>query len=201
MDFQLWILFCVVFLSAAILPGPNVAFSMAQALDHGFKESFPGAIGFGLASGGHAFIVLSGLGLLVSKNPGILFWLKWIGVVYLLYLALKSLRSHTQVAVATSSKCTPLQMFTGAVIVSFTNPKGILTNIILFPTFINKDLPYVPQCIALIATAIVISTSVYAMYMLLARHAAKIFKTKRQMSVVTGVLYIGVATAIATTIK
>lgn len=200
MDFQLWILFCVVFLSAAILPGPNVAFSMAQALDHGFKESFPGAIGFGLASGGHALIVLSGLGLLVSKNPGILFWLKWIGVVYLLYLALKSLRSHTQVAVATSSKRTPLQMFTGAVIVSFTNPKGILTNIILFPTFVNKDLPYVPQCIALIATTIVISTSVYAMYMLLARHAAKIFKTKRQMSVVTGVLYIGVATAIATTI-
>jgi len=200
MDFQLWILFCIVFLSAAILPGPNVAFSMAQALDHGFKESFPGAIGFGLASGGHAVIVLSGLGILVSENPGILFWLKWIGVAYLLYLALKSLRSHSQVLVATSSKRTPFQMFTGAVIVSFTNPKGILTNIILFPTFINKALPYLPQCMALVTTAIFISTSVYAMYMLMARHAARIFRTKRQMSVVTGVLYIGVATAIATTI-
>ncbi|WPN55974.1 LysE family translocator [Pseudomonas sp. P9_31] len=200
MDFQLWILFCVVFLSAAILPGPNVAFSMAQALDHGFKESFPGAVGFGLASGGHAVIVLSGLGILVSNNPDILFWLKWVGVAYLFYLALKSLRSHSQVVVATSSKRTPLQMFTGAIIVSFTNPKGILTNIILFPTFIDKTLPYVPQCIALVATAIFISTSVYSMYMLLARHAAKIFRTKRQMSVVTGVLYVGVAAAIATTI-
>lgn len=200
MDFQLWILFCVVFLSAAILPGPNVAFSMAQALDHGFKESFPGAVGFGLASGGHAVIVLSGLGILVSNNPDILFWLKWVGVAYLFYLALKSLRSHSQVVVATSSKRTPLQMFVGAIIVSFTNPKGILTNIILFPTFIDKTLPYVPQCIALVVTAIFISTSVYAMYMLLARHAAKIFRTKRQMSVVTGVLYVGVAAAIAKTI-
>jgi threonine/homoserine/homoserine lactone efflux protein len=200
MDFQLWILFCVVFLSAAILPGPNVAFSMAQALDHGFKESFPGAIGFGLASGGHAVIVLSGLGILVRDNPGILFWLKWLGVVYLLYLAFKALRSHSQVAVATSRKRTPLQMFTGAMIVSFTNPKGILTNIILFPTFIDKGLPYIPQCIALVATAIFISTSVYALYMLMAGHAAKILRTKRQMSVVTGVLYVGVAAAIATTI-
>ncbi|WP_017904628.1 LysE family translocator [Pseudomonas asplenii] len=200
MDLQLWLLFCVVFLSAAILPGPNVAFSMAQALDHGFKESFPGAIGFGLASGGHAVIVLSGLGIIVSNNPDILFWLKWIGVAYLLYLALKSLRSHSQVMVATSSKRTPLQMFTGAVIVSFTNPKGILTNIILFPTFIDKALPYLPQCMVLVATAIVISTSIYSMYMLMARHAAKIFRTKRQMSVVTGFLYIGVAVAIAATI-
>lgn len=108
MDFQLWILFCVVFLSAAILPGPNVAFSMAQALDHGFKESFPGAVGFGLASGGHAVIVLSGLGILVSNNPDILFWLKWVGVAYLFYLALKSLRSHSQVVVATSSKRTQI---------------------------------------------------------------------------------------------
>ncbi|WP_047244488.1 LysE family translocator [Chromobacterium subtsugae] len=200
MDFQLWMLFCVVFLSAAILPGPNVAFSMAQALDNGFKQSFPGAIGFGLASGGHAVIVLSGLGILVKNNPGIFFWLKWIGVAYLLYLALKSLRSRSQIAVATSSKRTPFQMFTGAVIVSFTNPKGILTNIILFPTFINNNISYAPQCIALVATAIFISTSVYALYMLMARHAAKIFKTKRQMSLVTGILYIGVAIAIATTI-
>ncbi|OBU87511.1 LysE family translocator [Chromobacterium subtsugae] len=200
MDFQLWMLFCVVFLSAAILPGPNVAFSMAQALDNGFKQSFPGAIGFGLASGGHAVIVLSGLGILVKNNPGIFFWLKWIGVAYLLYLALKSLRSRSQIAVASSSKRTPFQMFTGAVIVSFTNPKGILTNIILFPTFINNNISYAPQCIALVATAIFISTSVYALYMLMARHAAKIFKTKRQMSLVTGILYIGVAIAIATTI-
>ncbi|WP_047258635.1 LysE family translocator [Chromobacterium subtsugae] len=200
MDFQLWMLFCVVFLSAAILPGPNVAFSMAQALDNGFKQSFPGAIGFGLASGGHAVIVLSGLGILVKNNPGIFFWLKWIGVAYLFYLALKSLRSRSQIAVASSSKRTPFQMFTGAVIVSFTNPKGILTNIILFPTFINNNISYAPQCIALVATAIFISTSVYALYMLMARHAAKIFKTKRQMSLVTGILYIGVAIAIATTI-
>ncbi|KUM01943.1 LysE family translocator [Chromobacterium subtsugae] len=200
MDFQLWMLFCVVFLSAAILPGPNVAFSMAQALDNGFKQSFPGAIGFGLASGGHAVIVLSGLGILVKNNPGIFFWLKWIGVAYLFYLALKSLRSRSQIAVASSSKRTPFQMFTGAVIVSFTNPKGILTNIILFPTFINNNISYAPQCIALVATAIFISTSVYALYMLMARHAAKIFKTKRQMSLVTGILYIGVAIAIAATI-
>ncbi|MBP4043852.1 LysE family translocator [Chromobacterium violaceum] len=200
MDFQLWMLFCVVFLSAAILPGPNVAFSMAQALDNGFKQSFPGAIGFGLASGSHAVIVLSGLGILVKNNPSTFLWLKWIGVAYLLYLALKSLRSRSQVVVATSSRRTPFQMFTGAVIVSFTNPKGILTNIILFPTFINNNISYAPQCITLVATAIFISTSVYALYMLMARHAAKIFKTKRQMSVVTGILYIGVAIAIATTI-
>lgn len=200
MDFQLWMLFCVVFLSAAILPGPNVAFSMAQSLDHGFKESFPGAIGFGLASGGHGVIVLSGLGILVKENPDILLWLKWIGVAYLLYLAVKSLRARSHVAAATSSQRTPLEMFTGAIIVSFTNPKGILTNILLFPTFINETLPYVPQCIALVASAIVISMSVYSMYMLLARHATKIFQTKRQMSVVTGVLYIGVAVTLATTI-
>jgi hypothetical protein len=36
--------------------------------------------------------------------------------------------------------------------------------------------------------------------MLMAGHAAKILRTKRQMSVVTGVLYVGVAAAIATTI-
>ncbi|WP_080407647.1 LysE family translocator [Burkholderia ubonensis] len=200
MDFQLWTLFCVVFFSAVILPGPNVAFSMAQALDHGFKESFPGAIGFGFASGGHAIIVLSGLGIIVRNHPGILFWLKLLGILYLTYLSLKAFRSHSQVAAATSSKRTPIQMLSGAMIVSFTNPKAILTNIILFPTFISKDFPYIPQCLALTATAIIISTLVYSVYMLMARHASKILRTKRQIGIVTGALYLGVAVAVGITV-
>ncbi|BCM87641.1 LysE family translocator [Methylobacterium indicum] len=197
MDFHLWALFLIVFLSAAILPGPNVAFATAQALDHGFKKSFPGAIGFGLASGGHAAIVLSGLGIVIRDNQNILISLKILGVVYLLYMAWKMYSASSLVKTVQPVNYTKIQMFTGAVFVSFTNPKGIITNIVLFPTFISPSLPYIPQCTVLVATAIVVSTLVYAGYMLLAGQAVKIFSTKRRMSVVTSILYVIVALAIA----
>lgn len=197
MDIQAWLLFLVIFLSAAILPGPNVAFCVAQSLDRGFRQALPGALGFGFASGFQAFVVLSGLSIVIRRHPYIALCLKWIGVIYLLYLALKSLRSKAQVTLSTADARSPFQMFTGAVLVSLTNAKGLLTNIALFPMFINSASPYVPQCIVLISTAALLSASVYAGYIVLARHAVNVFRSRRQISIAIGFIYIGVAALIA----
>jgi len=67
MDLTLLALFVVTFTSVLILPGPNAAFSVAQSLKYGFLKSIYVPLGFMSATGFHAILVFSGLGVLVQE--------------------------------------------------------------------------------------------------------------------------------------
>lgn len=197
MNQTLWGLFVVVFASTAVVPGPNVAFSVAQALNYGFQRALPAAIGFALGTGCHALVVLSGVGLLAREYSVVLIVLKWAGVAYLIYLAIKAFSPKSDLALGVAPPTSSARLVLGAILVSFTNPKGLLASLLIYPAFVDPTLPYVSQSLVLGLTAMAISLAVYVGYMLIAARAQRLFKSRGTMSKVVGLLYVGVAVALA----
>lgn len=197
MNWTLWSMFFVVFASTAMVPGPNAAFSVAQSLNYGFRRAFPGAVGFALGTGCHAVVVYSGVGLFAKDHPMVLAALKWGGVGFLVYLAVKALLAKGEQNMVAAQETSVSKMIFGAILVSFTNPKGILASLLIYPAFIDPDLAYVPQAVAYGITGMAISLVAYTCFMLIADRAKALFRSKAAMNKVVGVIYAGVAVALA----
>ncbi len=197
MDTTLLILFALTFFPAVLLPGPNAAFAVAQSLRYGARKSIFAALGFMIASGIHVSAVLSGLGYLAQKHIELFIALKWVGVIYLLYLALKMFTVPTAPINAKHKDMSPVRMFTHAVFISCTNPKAITVSVILFPLFINTAKPYLTQALSIGGIAMFISFCVYYGYILIAQKAGTFFKRATVLNKIIGSLYVGIAGALA----
>jgi homoserine/homoserine lactone efflux protein len=193
MDLHLLALFSVAFTSAVAVPGPNVAFAVAQAIKHGLKTAIPGAFGFGLATAVHATVVLSGVGLLIHDHHWVLIYLRWIGAIYLAYLALSTFLSKPEQRDGKAGDSSSKKMFVDSLLVSLTNPKGWLASLLTYPSFISPNALYTTQAISLGLTATAISLSIYGGYMFLAHKARVAFNNTSAISKITALLYALVA--------
>ncbi|OUR92025.1 hypothetical protein A9Q81_17240 [Gammaproteobacteria bacterium 42_54_T18] len=193
MDLTLLALFVVTFASVLILPGPNAAFSVAQALKYGFSKSFYVPLGFMSATGIHAITVFSGLGVIVQEYAFILVVLKWVGVAYLLYLAFKAFTSQPSEVDRSPLVASKFNMYQSAVLVSLTNPKAFFASVLIYPLFVTSEDSFLFQAIVLTVFAMAISFTVYSMYGLL----SSVFKDKlegcRLANKIVGGLYVSAA--------
>ncbi len=176
MDTGLLIAFIPTFAAVLALPGPNAAFAVGQSLKYGMRKSLAVAAGFMLATGVHAVIVLSGLGVLIESYAGAVEIIKWCGVAYLVYLAKKSFFSKKEMIVAASQTMTTGEMMLSAMLVSLTNPKALLASLMIYPLFMVESEGYMLQAVALVAIAMFVSFKIYATYIVGA------YKLGRQLS-------------------
>ncbi len=193
MNETLWAMFFVVFASNVAVPGPNVAFSVAQSLNYGFRFALPAAFGLSLATGCHALVVLSGVGLLARQYDVVLIALKWAGVAYLIYRAMKAFSPKSEFAAGVAQKRSITKNIFGAILVYFTNPHAIIAGFLIYPAFIDPNLPYFPQSLIITATSMSISFAIYAGYMFLAAKSKNIFLHGDNIRNFIGYLYIGAA--------
>jgi len=191
MDIISLVLFAVTFTSVLILPGPNSAFVVGQTLRYGVTGSLPVPLGFMSATGLHAVLVFSGVGLIFQKYSVALVVLKWFGVLYLLYLAYKAFFSHSKNISVSPKDTSKTKMFLSALLVSLTNPKALLSSLMLYPMFVSPEQDYWLQAVVLSVAAMAVS---YAL-------AASTIKSKLASSVfankLVGSLYLGAASALA----
>jgi len=197
MDLNSWLLFVFTFFSVLILPGPNAAFAVGQSVRYGFLGSLPVSLGFMTATGLHAIIALSGLGLLIKKYVAALIILKWLGVLYLLYLAHKAITTKPAVTSVESLESSKYRMYFSAVFVSLTNPKALLASLMLYPLFMNQGLPMAHQFMILAFTAMAISLSIYGAYGLAANALRNRLLPSARSQKLTGLMYLGAAGALA----
>ena len=174
MDLTLLALFVVTFASILILPGPNAAFSVAQSLKYGFSKSIYVPLGFMSATGLHAIVVFSGIGVIIQEYALSLVILKWIGVAYLLFLAFKAFTSQPSKVDRFPLLISKFRMYQSALLVSLTNPKAFLASLLIYPLFVSAEHSYLFQALVLTLFAMVISFTVYSMYGLL----SSVFKDK-----------------------
>lgn len=107
--------------STSISPGPNNFMLLSSGLNHGVKRSLPHFWGICLGFSIMAFLVAIGLGFFFSKYPIIKEVLKYIGSIYMLYLAWKIYRASDNTNAAKISK--PLT-FIQAFLFQWLNPKA-----------------------------------------------------------------------------
>ncbi len=195
MELSLWLLFIVTFSSTLAIPGPNAAYAIGQTLTYGPKQGVVAAAGFALASGLNLVIVMTGLGLILSQFMNILIYLKWIGVCYLLYMAYKAFKADPA-SPKPSGEIKNSRVFVFAIMVSLSNPKVVLFNMMLLPLFLVPEKPLFLQGSVITLTGTILSFFVYSAYALFASKFISKLKTKTANKVV-GTAYLGAAGALA----
>lgn len=186
-------LFALTFGSILILPGPNSAFAVGQSLKFGVVASLVVPLGFMSATGIHAFLVFSGIGLLVQEYAVILSVLKWCGIIYLLWLAYKSFISKPSKIEVSPQEIPKLKMYFSAMFVSLTNPKALLASLMVYPLFIGAEFAYSAQAITLSLTAMVISFTVYGSYSVAASALKNHLVGSKLANKIVGSMYLGAA--------
>jgi len=104
----------------SITPGPNNVMLTMSGANFGFRKTIPHIFGIGFGCSVQTFLLCLGLGVIFSSFPLIQEILKWVGVIYLIYLALK-LVSATTSKQASHKKALS---FWDAAIFQFVNPKA-----------------------------------------------------------------------------
>lgn len=128
------------FIPAALVlnmtPGHDMMFCLGQGLRSGPRAAIMASAG--VSAGGMVHVTLAGLGLgaVIAAHPWAFDLIRWIGVAYLVYLAVQTLRFSRQ----TATKGPGLSIwraFGTGFLVNLTNPKVILFVLAFVPQFVE----------------------------------------------------------------
>ncbi len=126
-------------LALNLTPGADMMFCLGQGLRSGARAAV--AASGGIAVGGMVHAAIAGLGLsaLIAAAPAALDVIRWVGVAYLLYLAVQALRAPVPTT-AEARQVRPraaFRAFMQGFVVNLTNPKVILFVLAFVPQFVD----------------------------------------------------------------
>lgn len=123
-----------------LLPGPNLALFLANTISHGRRIGAVTVFGTSLGITIQLALVLVGLNALLSVAASAFVWLKWAGVVYLLYLGIQSWRQGNADPLSLDRQVhKPKRAFLQGLGLSLLNPKTLLFNAAFLPQFVATD--------------------------------------------------------------
>jgi threonine/homoserine/homoserine lactone efflux protein len=135
MDIYLLLAFIPAAIALNLTPGADMLFCLGQGLRSGTKQAFAASAGVSMGSLTHVTIAGLGLGAIIAAFPWIFDVIRWIGVAYLLYLAVTALRASTQSG--ETVRLTSAQAFRQGYFVNLSNPKVILFVLAFVPQFVD----------------------------------------------------------------
>ena len=139
-------------------------------MNYGVRNCIWTALGDITANIIQATLVIFVLGSFFSDNPNLLNILKWIGVIYILYLSYDVYRSSPKnINSKVVSSKSFFSFFKDGFLVAGTSPKAWLFFPLIFPQFINFNSNYVIQFFILITTYVVLDFLSLIGYALLAQ--------------------------------
>lgn len=120
-----------------LIPGPNAALIVANSLRHGFRFGALTAVGTTVGIGLQLILVVAGMAVLIEAAASALFWIKWLGVAYLLYLGVRSWRDPTtDLREIRPLPPSALRTFRSGMLLALINPKTLLFNAAFLPQFV-----------------------------------------------------------------
>jgi len=150
-------LFLQIILFLFITPGTPRIVIISYSMNYGVEKCIWTALGDITANLIQATLVIFVIGSFLSDNLFILNILKWIGIIYLIYLAYDIYRSRPKDI--NSEKLTQkslLSFFKDGFLVAGTSPKAWLFFPFIFPQFIDFSGNYIVQFIILISTYMIL---------------------------------------------
>ena len=165
-----YFLFLQIIIFLFITPGTPRIVIISYSMNYGVQKCIWTALGDITANLIQATLVIFVLGSFFSDNPNFLSILKWIGVIYLLYLAYdvyKTAPKNINSDVISSKSF--FSFFKDGFLVAGTSPKAWMFFPLIFPQFIDFNSNYVVQFIILISTYVVLDFLSLIAYAVLAR--------------------------------
>lgn len=118
------------------IPGPNVALIVANSLRYGLASGLATVLGTTLGIAAQLGLVAVGMMAIVEAAASMLSYLKWAGVIYLVYLGIRTWREPAR----DLSQVTPRRaMFWRGAFVAAMNPKTLLFKAAFLPQFISVN--------------------------------------------------------------
>ena len=165
-----YILFLQIIIFLFITPGTPRIVIVSYSMNYGVRNCVWTALGDITANFIQATLVIFVLGTFFSDNPTFLNFFKWIGVIYLLYLAYDVYKSSPKdINSKIVSSKSIFSFFKDGFLVAGTSPKAWLFFPLIFPQFIDFSSNYIVQFFILITTYIVLDFLSLIGYALLAQ--------------------------------
>lgn len=155
MSLSLYLTFVAASVGLILLPGPNVALILATSLTQGVRAGLATVLGAALAMVLQLTVVVLGAGMLLALSASWFEALRWVGVAYLVTLAIRAWRAQPKSA-APQPVGTGRTMAKGF-LVSLTNPKTLLFFGSFLPQFVEPGAHALGQLVLLAATFVVLS--------------------------------------------
>jgi len=152
-----FILFLQIIIFLFITPGTPRIVIVSYSMNYGVRNCVWTALGDITANFIQATLVIFVLGTFFSENSAFLNFFKWIGVIYILYLAYDVYKSAPRdINSKIISSKSVFSFFKDGFLVAGTSPKAWLFFPLIFPQFIDFNSNYVVQFFILITTYIVL---------------------------------------------
>ena len=165
-----FIIFLQIIIFLFITPGTPRIVIISYSMNYGVKNCIWTALGDVTANLFQATLVIFVIGTFLSDNPNFLNFFKWVGVIYLMYLAYDVYKSSPKdVNSKIISTKSIFSFYKDGFLVAGTSPKAWLFFPLIFPQFIDFNTNYIVQFFILITTYVVLDFVSLIGYALLAQ--------------------------------
>ena len=196
-----YFLFLQIAFFLCITPGTPRVVIVTYAISYGLKRSVITAIGDVSANTLQMILIAFGAGALISAYPNILYYLRWAGILYLLYIAFDLVRSSKDLDFDKNlSTKSNLSLFKDGFLVAFLSPKAWVFFGAIFPQFLNLEGDFTIQLIILIVSWIILDFSTLMLYGFTAQKIVNWFETNpKTINTISACALIIIAIVIAST--
>ncbi len=174
-----YLIFLQIILFLFITPGLPRVVIVSHTLNYGLKRSVWTAVGDVTANTIQGVLVVFLIGSFLSDNPEILYYLKWAGILYVVYLAydtytakISSINSREQ------STKSILSFYKDGFMVAGLSPKAIIFFGTIFSSFINFESNVFSQFIILMITYVALDFLTLMIYGMAAEKISIWLKSK-----------------------
>ena len=164
-----YFLFLQIILFLFITPGTPRIVIISYSMNYGIKSCVWTALGDVTANLVQGTLVIFVIGSFFLDNPSFLNTFKWIGILYLVYLAYDIYNSVPKnINSSAKNEKSIFSFFKDGFLVAGTSPKAWMFFPLIFPQFIDFSSNYVVQFFILIATYMVLDFASLIAYAILA---------------------------------
>lgn len=196
MSLETIVTFILITIVATVTPGPTMLYIASCGLSHGSKGYLPAGLGVLIADFIYFLLTITGLGVILLASHELFFLIKWLGVLYLVYLGVKLIFSNFSNSFEKNDDITHEMAFRYAFlkgfIVHLANPKTMLFFGALLPQFIDIKKPMLLQVLiigfVLLFTQAIVSIA-YGVMGEQIRDKIRNSYVRRRMNIVSGLLF------------
>ena len=174
-----YLIFLQIILFLFITPGLPRVVIVSHTLNYGLKKSVWTAVGDVSANIIQGILVVFLIGSFLSDNPEILYYLKWAGILYIVYLAYDTYTAKiSSINSGDQSIKSILSFYKDGFMVAGLSPKAIIFFGTIFSSFINFESSVISQFIILMTTYVVLDFLTLMIYGMAAEKISIWLKSK-----------------------
>ena len=198
-----YIIFLQIILFLFISPGPPRVVIVSHTLNYGLNRSVWTALGDISANTIQAIIVVFLIGSFLIDNPQVLYYLKWAGIFYIVYLAYDTFTSKLKnLNLNDQNLKSSFSFYKDGFLVAGLSPKAIIFFGTIFPTFINFGSNIISQFFILLITYIILDFLTLMIYGLAAEKISVWLRSKpKVLNTISACVLLVLAAYIAATQK